>query len=113
MEQSLIKPTRLRRSKESISSILAEYEQSTTTVQEFCNLHNVSKATFYKWQSRYNKKNKKTGKPGGFALLKVVSPPAAACHAFLFAEVNGIKIYQPVEAAYLKQLLPPQQRSQV
>jgi hypothetical protein len=61
-------------------------------------LHNIGKATFHKWQSRYKSKTGKQAEAAGFATLQVSSSIA------LFAEVKGIKIYQPVNAAYLKEL---------
>jgi hypothetical protein len=100
MEQIINKPTRHRRNRAAILELLDKFKESQLSIKEFCLLHQISQASFHKWQSRY--RNKAFGKPapGGFADLHVT----ASAHR-LFAEVKGIKIYQPVAAAYLKELL--------
>jgi hypothetical protein len=103
MEQSANKPSRLRRSQNQIEQLLEEFEKGNLDVAEFCELHAVSRTTFYKWQSRYRRKTKKNSKARGFAKLKIAAP-AVNPPGLLFAEVNGIKLYQPVTASYLKEL---------
>ena len=72
------------------------------SVKEFCSEHSIHPATFHKWQGRYKTDAKKQKKAlSGFAALKISEPPLSSC---LFAEVKGIKIYQPVAASYLKEL---------
>lgn len=96
------KPSRLRRNIRQIHDLLKEFDQGNVSAVDFCRQHKISKGTFYKWQSRYRRKaEKKTGK-SGFADIRILPPSSPA----LFAEVNGIKIYQPVAASYLKELLP-------
>ena len=86
---------RRRRSHAEILNLLSEYSKTNASVKQFCITHNINKASFHKWQSRY-----KTKQPAGaFVPLQVTSS------IVLFAEVKGIKIYQPVPAAYLKELL--------
>lgn len=101
MEQISGKPVRKRRTGRQIQDLLKTFEKGDLTVQQFCNTHTISKGTFYKWQSRYKIKTTKQDEPDSFAGIKII--PSAA-QATLFAEVNGIKIYQPVVAAYLKEL---------
>jgi hypothetical protein len=102
MEQIMNKSPRQRRSQEAIRNLLNEFENAGVSVNEFCNTHRISRAAFYKWQSRH--KSKKQGnRPAGFANLHII-PSTSPMHA-LFAEVKGIKIYQPVSAAYLNELL--------
>ncbi len=103
MEQITNKLPRIRRTQEQIKKLLEEFENGDKTVSEFCELYSIGKTAFYKWQSRYKRKAAKNFKPVGFAKLKIHTPnpnPAAG----LFAEVHGIKIYQPVGASYLKEL---------
>lgn len=95
MEQSNERVIRRRRSHAEILNLLSEYSKTNETVKQFCITRNINKASFHKWQSRYKTK----GSIGGFAPVQVTSSIA------LFAEVKGIKIYQPVTAAYLKELL--------
>lgn len=97
MEQSSV---RTRRTHQQIRELLAEFSTTGCTVKEFCAAHQISKATFHKWQS--GSKVKSTGGPrAGFAKVVVNSSSANA----LFAEVNGIRFYQPVSASYLKELI--------
>ena len=102
MEQVTQISSRSRRSKQQIKDLLHEFDKSTGTVNEFCKLHSISKGTFHKWKSRYRLASGNT-KRSGFAKLDVMDPslPAPA----LFAEVKGIRIYQPVTASFLKELL--------
>ena len=98
MEQNNEKVIRRRRSHAEILNLLSEYSKTNETVKQFCITHNINKASFHKWQSRY-----KTQRPiTGFVPVQVSSSSRTVG---LFAEVNSIKIYQPVSAAYLKELL--------
>jgi hypothetical protein len=104
MEQLLHTPVRVRRSQEQIKQLLSEFEDGDNNVSKFCGLHKISNTTFYKWQSRYKKEKVKNSRPvGGFSKLKVHAPYPDLSPG-LFAEVRGIKIYQPVAASYLKEL---------
>ncbi len=104
MEHSTSNPIRRRRKKEEIPGLLNEFEKRGFTVKEFCEMYNISKATFHKWQSRYGNKIKQQTRLTGFAKVHII-PSRLNNQASIFAEVNGIKIYQPVAAAYLKELL--------
>jgi hypothetical protein len=91
-----------RRRKQEIIKLLTEYENSALSVKEFCIQHNLNKSTFNTWQSRYKAQPKSQNDSGSrFTALKIKPAPSAAV---LFAEVKGIKIYQPVAASYLKEL---------
>jgi hypothetical protein len=102
MEQVTNKPRRMRRSQQQILNLLSEFEKSQVSVKDFCLMYNIGKATFHKWQSRYKSKPDQP-KPAGFADVQIIAP---SLKGLLFAEVSGIKIYQPVAATYLKELLP-------
>ena len=103
MEQNIVKPKSKRRSRQEIILLLDEFAKAGIGVQEFCTRHNVGKSTFHKWQSRYKNKEDQPGAPAAFADIHILAP--AEHTAGLFAEVNGIKIYRPVTAVYLKELL--------
>lgn len=103
MEQSINKTLRPRRSKNQIEQLLQEFEKGNSNVAEFCELHTISRAAFQKWQSRYRRNPATNSTPGGFAKLKIATPDLNL-RSILFAEVNGIKLYQPVSASYLKEL---------
>ena len=103
MEQISGKPARKRRTSRQIQDLLKAFDIGDLTVQQFCNTHTISKGTFYKWQSRYKIKATNQDSSESFANIQII-PSASHSPATLFAEVNGIKIYQPVAAAYLKEL---------
>ena len=103
MDQSLIKPGVKRRNSQDIKVLLEEFAKGGLSVEAFCNKHNIGKSTFHKWQTRYKNKEVQPGSCAGFADIHIVVPGEHT--AALFAEVNGIKLYRPVTAAYLKELL--------
>ena len=102
--EQLQKPVRYRRNRQQIQDLLNLFANSNSGVKDFCKQHSISPANFHKWKSRYKTgKKKKTGLPAGqagFARVDVFSSSAS-----LFAEVNGIRIFQPVSASFLKELL--------
>jgi transposase-like protein len=93
--------SRRRRNKEQILDLLRAFESSSLSVKEFCKTHNINAVNFHKWRSRYNLKAGGKKRISSFASVDIVSSRSG-----LFAEVNGIRIYQPVSASFLKELLP-------
>ena len=101
MEQTENQSGSGKRTKEQIRHLLSEYEKSQgLTVKEFCKQHDISEGSFYSFRSRYGFKSKAKGKTGGF--IAIATPMLKDSTNALFAEVNGIKIYQAVSADYLK-----------
>lgn len=98
------KPSGVQRSKEEIISLLEEFRKSKVSVKEFTKLKGIHEATYYNWRNKYGGKQGKQKVQTGFAAIKI-DPSPVAHTAALFAEVKGLKIYQPVSAAYLKELL--------
>ena len=94
---------RVFRSKETILNILPEYKKSKLCIIKFCIENNIASATFHTWKKKYSGRSVKPVKQAGFAALEITAPRASA--ESLFDAVNGIKIYQWVTAAYLKELL--------
>jgi len=103
METIVTKPARIVRSEEEIFNLLDEYEKSDVSVKEFCEIYDIVEATFYNWKNKYRSKPEKQNEQAGFAALEITPSPVSMDTA-LFAEVRGIKIYQPVPASYLKEL---------
>lgn len=98
MEPLSDKKARSFRRKQEILQLLEKYDQSGQSIKSFCASHNIANGTFHNWKHKY--KNDVKGVPG-FVPVQVVPSPSAG----LFAEIGVIKIYQPVSAAYLKDLL--------
>ena len=103
MEIPAAKTIRTFRSEETILNILTEQKKSKLSIKAFCNQNNIAQASFHNWKKKYSRRSVKAVKLTGFTALQITVPPAVA--EPLFAEVKGIKIYQTVAAAYLKELL--------
>src|SRR5215471_11210780 len=102
MDQSIVKPTCIRRNLQHIMMLPDEFAKAGISVEEFCARHNIGKSTFHKWQSRYRNNADRQRASAGFADIHIIRYGEHT--AALFAEVNGIKLYRPVAAAYLKEL---------
>lgn len=104
MEQLEQKVSGGRRSRQAeFTSLLKEFEKSKgVTVKAFCSLHNIGEGAFYSFRKRYYQKKTKPEKPAGFIRIKPTDGNGQP--GVLFAEVRGIKLYQPVSADYLKTL---------
>jgi hypothetical protein len=94
------KDVKVFRSKQEIEQLLIEHAQSRLSVKAFCADLNIAEGTFYHWKKKFSKDTGASGK-AGFASIEIVPSTGNG----LFAEVGSIKIYQPVSAAYLKELL--------
>jgi len=102
MSNSNSSTSRIRRTNQQIMDLLKEFLQSGLSVVEFGSLHNIHPATIGKWKSRYLNTKSDSADSGGFTRISITEPSASSV---LFAEVNGIKIFQPVSASFLKELL--------
>lgn len=98
------KVTRRRRNRDQILQLLEKFEVAGVSVKEFCKTHHINQGNFHKWKSRYKDGGAaKKVDASGFTCIDVTH--RVAVHAELFAEVNGIRIYRPVNASFLKELL--------
>lgn len=98
MEEKQEKGSRKFRGKVAILQLLAEQNQSGQSIKSFCAAHGIATGTFHNWKHKYGSGSSQ--EPTGFASLQIIPEPG------LFAMVGNIRIYQPVSAAYLKELLP-------
>ena len=103
MEAPVSKKIRIFRGEETILNILGEYKKSNLSIKAFCAANDIAQASFCNWKKKYCKSLVKPAKSAGFTSLQIA--PDAVSASVLFAEVNHIRIYQPVTAAYLKELL--------
>jgi len=83
--------------------LLKEFNQGDLNIREFCELKKISRATFHKWKSRYKRNARIKARQPGFSRVQIIESPGYADKG-LFAEVNGIRLYQIVAASYLKEL---------
>ena len=106
MEPGIRKPTKRRRTQSEILVLLNDYENGNTGIADFCITHDICRATFNKWCNRYKNNTVKQNEQNGFATLQITGDHRRGV-VTLFAEVKGIKLYQPVTASYLKELALP------
>jgi hypothetical protein len=93
-----------RRNKAQMLELLQEFDKNHgLSVKNFCSLHEITEGAFYAARKRYRSKSKSKQKPSGF--IAIAQPSFKASSAVLFAEVNGIRLYQAVSADYLKALI--------
>lgn len=88
------------RGRKDVVRLLNECSKSGMSIKAFCAARHIPEGTFYHWRHKYREVIH-AGEKSGFASLQVT----AGIPAGLFAEVRGVKIYQPVSAAYIKELL--------
>lgn len=98
MEKVLLEKKRKFRGKDEILALLGQQQQSGISVRAFCKLNQLSESSFNNWVSRHKKESVQPEE--SFATVHIQPASAGA----LFAEIGGIKIYQPVSAGFLKEL---------
>jgi len=95
--------SRKRRTRKEINELLHLYELSGLSVAAFCKQYDLHPNTVHKWLRNYSftDSGTKPRSPGSFSTLSMSTTPEPA----LFAQVGDVRLYQPVSAAYLKELL--------
>ena len=101
MEEIQQQTKRSRRTAVEIKQLLGDFKQSGLTALEFSQSIGITEGAFQKLRSRHGEKTACEQK--GFIHLQ--SRSITGSESGLFAEVDGIRIYQPVSAQYLKELL--------
>ena len=97
MVEGKVRRARTFRSKADILRMLQEQAQSGENIKSFCAMHGIAGGTFHRWKQKYGAGEDVTA--SGFAPVHILP------EAGLFAIVGNIRIYQPVSAAYLKELM--------
>ena len=85
------------RGKAEILNVLQDQAASGLNIISYYAAHGIAKSNFHRWMRKYGAASE-VGQVG-FTPLHIVP------EAGLFATVGSIRIYQPVSAAYLKELL--------
>lgn len=103
MDQPRTRQRKPRRSKEQLLELLSAYDKTNgMTIKEFCKLHKVTEGSFYAARKRQRGAAAQKQSIGFIPITRSAFEQPA--HS-LFAEVKGIRLYQPVPADYLKALL--------
>jgi transposase-like protein len=97
MEEVSSATRRQFRSRSAILDLLEAYRQSGLSIKAFCAERSIPQGSFHNWRRRYEIEDKSNS--DSFTRLQL-----SVAATGLFAEVNGIKLYQPVSPAYLKEL---------
>ena len=102
MEASVIKSGKSHRSRQEIIQLVKSFDKTNgKTIKAYCKEQQISEAAFYSARNRYQLKNKPPHKSG---FIPIQPQMGTQKSSMLFAEVNGIRIYQSVPAEYLKAL---------
>ncbi|MEJ7767963.1 MAG: hypothetical protein WKF89_09140 [Chitinophagaceae bacterium] len=92
------------RNKNQLLELLGEYDKTTgMTIKDFCKLHKVTEGAFYTARKRY--RSAVMAKQASSRFIPITATAVNQPTGSLFAEVNGIKLYQPVPVDYLKSLI--------
>lgn len=106
MEQTEKKAKASRLTRDQHLFLLTEYAKNPDqTVKEFCSKHAINRSVFYYYRSRYQSSRQPGEKAVASNFITITAPVHKETSLSLFAEVKGIKIYQPVTADYLKTLV--------
>ena len=104
MEQPNEKQEISRRSKDQMLELLDEFDKNPgMTVKAFCQYYKITEGSFYAARKRYRAARTSQQMRSGF--ISIPSPLFNGTAGSLFAEVNGIKLYQAVSADFLKALI--------
>jgi len=97
--ETVSKLSRHRRTAGEIKIIVEEFRASGQSMTAFCLHRGITKNSLSRWVGR--RETQKNTESSAFSLLQLEGSSAP----YLFAEVNGIRIYQPVSASFLKELV--------
>lgn len=94
----------IHRTESQIRALLNLYSRSDGTVVDFCKVHKIHKATFYYWRNKYDVQIEQ---PAAFIPVQF---DQSSLSSALFAQIdmasnNTIRLYQRVEASWLKSLV--------
>src|ERR1700712_3707143 len=90
-----------RHSKTQMLEMLDEYDKTKgMTIKEFCKFRQISEGSFYSARKRHRARSSKKKQSSGF--IAITSSALKEPSVSLFAEVNGIRLYQAVPPEYLK-----------
>lgn len=82
--------------------LLEDFSKANLSIVEFCRQRQIPTGSFHNWRKKYQRVPAAAvmrSVPFAEVLVSASTAPG------LFAEVGAIRIYQPVDPAYLKALL--------
>ncbi len=99
MDEVIMTDAKTRKTERQIIGPLDVFNKSNVSIKAFCEAHTITTSCFHCWKKKYHRDADVNNIKAGFYTLQV------STSATLFAEVGCKKVYQPVSAAYLKELL--------
>ena len=107
MEQQIVALPRTNRTSQQIRDLRTMFDETEITVKEFCLLHGISVRSFNKLVVQVKEHTRSKGSFIRSALQVFVEVlVCSSLSGALFAELNDIRIYQPLDLSFLKELLP-------
>jgi len=87
-------------------SLISEQAASEQSVKSFCIQHGIRPGSWFYWQKKYQQRNVEPNIDNDSFTLLQVRPDIIPSHEVgLFAEYKGMKLYRPVPASFLKELI--------
>ncbi len=87
-------------------SLIAEQAASGQSIKSFCARYGITSGNWFYWQKRYQQRNLEAHSDNGsFTLLQIAPDVVPPVEPGIFAEYKGMKIYRPVPASFLKELI--------
>ena len=87
-------------------SLITEQATSGQSIKSFCDRHGIPSGNWFYWQKRYQqRKSQDHNDNRGFTLLQITPDVVDSVESGLFVEYKGMKIYRPVPASFLKELI--------
>jgi len=87
-------------------SLIAEQATSGQSIKSFCARHGIPSGNWFYWQKRYQQRNLQSDNDNGsFTLLQITPDAINYVESGIFAEYKGMKIFRPVSASFLKELI--------
>lgn len=86
-------------------SLISQQMNTGRSIKSFCNQHNIQPSNWFYWQKKYQQRQSDSNiEDSNFTLLQL-TPDLLAPQDGLFAEYKGIKLYRPVSASFLRELI--------
>jgi hypothetical protein len=83
-------------------ALISAQATSGESIKGYCERHGISQGNWFYWKKKYQRQYQDKG---GFAVVEITDAIEVDSNGDIFAEYKGIKLFQPVSATYLKELI--------
>ncbi len=99
-------PVSKRPKNQQIPDLVKKFDKTQgMTVKAFCKIHQITEGSFFYYRGRQRDRSAAASSSKKSGFIAIAQPATKESVGVLFAEVKGIKLYQPVPADYLKALI--------